>query len=471
MTEQDIAEVWQQTLHTLEQSPSLTERQLAFVRLAKPMATVGDNVFLAVPHEPARNFLENSLREELVTALGSVLGHEVRLGITVDPELAAEALTGPAADYTEPEPDFSEPAPREPSAPPTADTSAADCATSLNARFTFESFVVGKTNRFPHAAALAVAEGPARAYNPLFIYGGSGLGKTHLLHAIGHYTHNLFPHVRVRYVSSEEFTNDFINSIREGKQGAFQRRYRDVDVLLIDDIQFLAGKEQTIEEFFHTFNALHHANKQVVITSDVPPKQLDGFAERLRTRFEWGLITDIKPPDVETRMAILRKKTVAENLDASDEVLNYIASRIDSNIRELEGALIRVTAFANLNHQALDLALAKVVLADLLIDDGTAEMSPSTIITQAAAYFSLSVDDLIGPSRSRAVVAARHIAMYLCREQTDLSLPAIAKHFGGRDHSTVLSACRKIEGQISERKSTYTQVAELTQKIRQQPSA
>ncbi len=243
-----------------------------------------------------------------------------------------------------------------------------------------------------------MAEAPAKAYNPLFIYGDSGLGKTHLLHAIGHYAHNLYPNVRVRYVNSEEFTNDFINSIGEGKAGAFQRRYRDVDVLLIDDIQFLQGKEQTMEEFFHTFNALHNANKQVVITSDLPPKQLNGFEDRLRSRFEWGLITDVQPPDLETRIAILRKKASSERLAAPDDVLSYIGSRISTNIRELEGALIRVTAFANLNRQQVDLPLAEIVLKDLITDEDSAEITPAAIIAQTAAYFGLTIDDLCGSS-------------------------------------------------------------------------
>lgn len=339
----------------------------------------------------------------------------------------------------------------------------------LNPKYVFDTFVIGASNRFAHAAAVAVAEAPAKAYNPLFIYGDSGLGKTHLLHAIGHYTHNLYSHVRVRYVNSEEFTNDFINSIGEGKAGAFQRRYRDVDVLLIDDIQFLQGKEQTMEEFFHTFNALHNANKQVVITSDLPPKQLAGFEARLRSRFEWGLITDVQPPDLETRIAILRKKASNENLAAPNDVLSYIASKISSNIRELEGALIRVTAFANLNRQQVDLALAEIVLKDLITDDEPQEITPAAVIAQTAGYFGLTIDDLCGTSRSRVLVTARQIAMYLCRELTDLSLPKIGQQFGGRDHTTVMHANRKIAGQMAERRSTYNQVTELTSRIKQQP--
>jgi chromosomal replication initiator protein len=337
----------------------------------------------------------------------------------------------------------------------------------LNPKYTFETFVIGASNRFAHAAAVAVAEAPAKAYNPLFVYGESGLGKTHLLHAIGHYAHNLYPGVRVRYVNSEEFTNDFINSIRDDKASAFQRRYRDVDVLLIDDIQFLQGKVQTMEEFFHTFNTLHNANKQVVITSDVPPKQLAGFEERMRSRFEWGLLTDVQPPDLETRIAILRKKAIGERLQVRDDVLEYIASKISTNIRELEGALIRVTAFASLNRQQVDLSLAEIVLKDLIPADNTPEITAATIMAQTAAYFSLTMEDLCGSSRSRVLVNARQIAMYLCRELTDLSLPKIGQQFGGRDHTTVIHADRKIRHLMAERRSIYNQVTELTNRIKQ----
>ncbi|MBD5784647.1 chromosomal replication initiator protein DnaA [Cellulosimicrobium terreum] len=466
--DENIADVWAQTLSILEDTPDMTSRQMAFVRLAKPLAILDDTVFIAVPHEQTRRYLETGVRDELVTAISSYLGRDVRFGITVDPELSAEPVSAPASrpavarpaypDLDDDLPDLPAPAPQRPQAEPSR----------LNPKYVFETFVIGSSNRFAHAAAVAVAEAPAKAYNPLFIYGDSGLGKTHLLHAIGHYAHNLYPNVRVRYVNSEEFTNDFINSIGEGKAGAFQRRYRDVDVLLIDDIQFLQGKEQTMEEFFHTFNALHNANKQVVITSDLPPKQLNGFEDRLRSRFEWGLITDVQPPDLETRIAILRKKASNERLNAPDDVLSYIGSRISTNIRELEGALIRVTAFANLNRQQVDLPLAEIVLKDLITDEDSAEITPAAIIAQTAAYFGLTIDDLCGSSRSRVLVTARQIAMYLCRELTDLSLPKIGQQFGGRDHTTVMHANRKITEQMAERRSTYNQVTELTSRIKQQ---
>ncbi len=328
--------------------------------------------------------------------------------------------------------------------------------------------MTGSSNRFAHAAAVAVAEAPAKAYNPLFIYGESGLGKTHLLHAVGHYAHGLFGGIRVRYVSSEEFTNDFINSIRDGKAEGFRRRYRDVDVLLVDDIQFLEHKEQTQEEFFHTFNTLHNANKQIVISSDRPPKQLVTLEDRLRNRFEWGLLTDVQPPELETRIAILRKKAAQERMAAPPEVLEYIASKISTNIRELEGALIRVTAFASLNRQPVDLSLAEIVLKDLIPDHAGPEITVATIMAQTAQYFGLSIEDLCGQSRSRGLVTARQIAMYLCRELTEMSLPKIGQQFGNRDHTTVMHADRKIRQLMAEKRSVYNQVTELTNRIKQQ---
>nr|WP_317633389.1 chromosomal replication initiator protein DnaA [Streptomyces sp. SCSIO ZS0520] len=338
----------------------------------------------------------------------------------------------------------------------------------LNPKYLFDTFVIGASNRFAHAAAVAVAEAPAKAYNPLFIYGESGLGKTHLLHAIGHYARSLYPGTRVRYVSSEEFTNEFINSIRDGKGDSFRKRYREMDILLVDDIQFLADKESTQEEFFHTFNTLHNANKQIVLSSDRPPKQLVTLEDRLRNRFEWGLITDVQPPELETRIAILRKKAVQEQLNAPPEVLEFIASRISRNIRELEGALIRVTAFASLNRQPVDLGLTEIVLKDLIPggEDAAPEITATAIMAATADYFGLTVDDLCGSSRSRVLVTARQIAMYLCRELTDLSLPKIGAQFGGRDHTTVMHADRKIRALMAERRSIYNQVTELTNRIK-----
>ncbi len=495
-----IAQVWDRAVGRIATDPSTTSQQLAFIRLARPLGLLDDTVLLAVGNEFTKDYLESRVRGELSDALSTVLGTDTRFAVTVDPSLDQDRSTPSAQteqtgvgqvrderyeEWTnrvgQDDEQRTETAPHRipDDGPDQADRPAsrrADHAqqrgvvepAKLNPNYIFDSFVIGSSNRFAHAAAVAVAEAPAKAYNPLFIYGDSGLGKTHLLHAIGHYAFSLYPGVRVRYVNSEEFTNDFINSISEGKAGAFQRRYREVDVLLVDDIQFLQGKEQTMEEFFHTFNTLHNANKQVVITSDLPPKQLNGFEDRMRSRFEWGLITDVQPPDLETRIAILRKKAGNENMQAPDDVLGYIASKISTNIRELEGALIRVTAFANLNRQQVDLALAEIVLKDLITDEDTAEITAAAIIAQTANYFGLTIDDLCGSSRSRVLVTGRQIAMYLCRELTDMSLPKIGQQFGGRDHTTVMHANRKIRELMAERRSIYNQVTELTNRIKQQ---
>jgi chromosomal replication initiator protein len=339
--------------------------------------------------------------------------------------------------------------------------------TRLNEKYTFDTFVIGASNRFAHAASVAVAEAPSRAYNPLFIWGESGLGKTHLLHAVGHYAQRLFPGMRVRYVSTEEFTNDFINSLRDDRKVAFQRRYRDIDILLVDDIQFLEGKEGTQEEFFHTFNTLHNANKQIVVSSDRPPKRLETLEDRLRTRFEWGLITDIQPPELETRIAILRKKAAQDRLDVPGEVLEFIATRVEANIRELEGALIRVTAFASLNQQPVDVGLAEIVLRDLIPDSHAPEITAPTIMGVTSEFFDVTLDDLCGPGKTKALATARQIAMYLCRELTDMSLPKIGQTFGGRDHTTVMHADKKIRKEMAERRRIYDQVQELTSRIKQ----
>ncbi|WP_319463194.1 chromosomal replication initiator protein DnaA [Micromonospora sp. RTP1Z1] len=343
----------------------------------------------------------------------------------------------------------------------------AESGNRLNPKYMFETFVIGSSNRFAHAASVAVAESPAKAYNPLFIYGSSGLGKTHLLHAIGHYATTLGTARSVRYVSTEEFTNDFINSLRDDKTSAFQRRYRDVDILLIDDIQFLENRERTQEEFFHTFNTLHNANKQIVITSDRSPRQLATLEDRMRTRFEWGLLADIQPPDLETRIAILQKKAAQERMYAPPDVLEFIASRVSNSIRELEGALIRVTAFASLTRSTVELSLAEEVLRDFMPDGAGPEITADQIMVSTADYFGVSLEDLRGQSRSRVLVNARQVAMYLCRELTELSLPRIGQAFGGRDHTTVMHADRKIRQQMAERRSLYNQIAELTNRIKQ----
>jgi chromosomal replication initiator protein len=511
-----LGPVWERLIEELPAA------QRAWLTASKPITLHDSTAIVAVADDFTRSQLESRLRPRLENSLSESLGRDVHLAVTVDPSLTAEipelgtepgdastdnplhpqddmstnhrvdmsglerersAMGAPPGPDEFAKPAFSagkaetgtgtgaQPAPAPKPGPPTpsAGTPTQSVAeTRLNPKYLFESFVIGSSNRFAHAAAVAVAEAPGKAYNPLLIYGDSGLGKTHMLHAIGHYVRSLFAGARVRYVSSEEFTNDFINAIRDDRAASFQRRYRDVDVLLIDDIQFLEGKIQTQEEFFHTFNTLHNASRQIVISSDRPPKRLEALENRLRNRFEWGLITDVQPPDLETRIAILRKKAATERLTAPPDVLEFIASKIQTNIRELEGALIRVTAFASLNKQEVDLTLAEIVLKDLIPEGGEPEITAGVIIAQTSAYFGLSIDDLCGTSRSRVLVTARQIAMYLCRELTELSLPKIGQQFGGRDHTTVMHADRKIRQLMAERRSVYNQVTELTNRIKQQ---
>ena len=474
----DLNEVWTRAIGGLGDD-ALTPQQRAFVSLTRPLALVEDTALVAAPNEFTKDVLETRLRPLVVSALSNALGREIRLAISVDPSIAPnldEEATDELADATyaesvAPTPQFLNAIGGTARPGGGAPVSKQDETSRLNPKYTFDTFVAGSSNKLAHAAAVATAEMPARAYNPLFIYGESGLGKTHLLHAIGHYTRDLYHGAKVRYVSSEEFTNDFINSIRDDKASVFQRRYRDVDVLLIDDIQFLSGKVQTQEEFFHTFNTLHNADKQIVVTSDLPPKQLQDFEDRMRSRFEWGLITDIKPPELETRIAILRKKVGQEKLQVPAEVLEFIASKVTTNIRELEGALIRISAYANLNRSPVEMELAEAVLKDLLPDQVGPEITAAVIMNEASGYFGISIDDLIGSSRSRTLVTARQIAMYLCRELTDLSLPAIGQSFGGRDHTTVMHAERKIRQLMAERRGLYNQVADLTTRIKVQTKA
>lgn len=339
-------------------------------------------------------------------------------------------------------------------------------ANGLNPRYTFDSFVIGSSNSFTAAAAEAVVVNPAQTYNPLFIYGGPGLGKTHLLHAIGNYALVLNPKARVQYVSSEAFTNEFINAVAGAALNSFKAKYREVDYLLIDDIQFLKGKKGTLEEFFHTFNTLHTAGKQVVITSDVPPKELDDFEERLISRLEWGLLTDIQPPNLETRIAILRKKARQEGMVIPDEVTQWIASNVFSNIRELEGALIRVTAFSSLSGQPVTLRSAQEILRDFVTGKNSREITPKMIIEFTAKYFGIQAEEIMSPDRSRTVVGPRQVAMYLCRELTDLSLPKVGEAFGGRDHTTVMHAVKKIAKSMNEDSATYDSITEITNDIR-----
>jgi chromosomal replication initiator protein len=455
---------WTSIRSSLSVSESISPAELGFINLVEPRGVMAGTIYLEVPNDFTRSVIEQRMRTALlqaIAALGPDAGVQ-NFAVVVNPDIE-QRVPEVAPVPVEQEQDHSRPV-----APVTEIGSGRSGDDSkLNPKYIFDHFVIGSSNRFAHAAAVAVAEAPAKAYNPLFIYGESGLGKTHLLHAIGHYAVNLYPGIRVRYVSTEEFTNDFINSIANNRGTQFHSRYRTIDLLLIDDIQFLAGKDETQEAFFHTFNTLHDHNKQIVITSDVPPKHLTGFEDRMRSRFEWGLITDVQAPDLETRIAILRKKAQNEKLRVPDEVLEFIASRVTSNIRELEGTLIRVTAFASLNRQQVDMSLAQTVLKDLITFDEDNIIAPIDIINHTADYFRLTVDDLYGSSRSQTIASARQIAMYLCRELTNLSLPKIGQLFGGRDHTTVMYANKKISELMQERRSIYNQVTELTSRIKQ----
>ncbi len=467
MTEQPISETWATVLGRLAQDDAITPMLQGFLNLVEPKGIAAGTFYLEVPNEFTASMLNQRMRVPLLAAMSDldVPAPVTSFYVVVNPELEEVRAAEPQSPVDE----LAEPVELHAAPPAVFDTSGTDRPrdSRLNPKYSFDSFVIGQSNRFAHAAAVAVAEAPAKAYNPLFIYGDSGLGKTHLLHAIGHYAMSLYPGIRVRYVSSEEFTNDFINSIANNRGSLFQQRYRNIDILLIDDIQFLQGKAETQEAFFHTFNILHDHNKQIVITSDVPPKHLTGFEDRMRSRFEWGLITDVQAPDLETRIAILRKKAQSERLQVPDDILEYMASKVSSNIRELEGTLIRVTAFASLNRTPVDMPLVQTVLKDLITDDTDNVVAPVDIITATADYFKLTVDDLYGSSRSQAVATARQIAMYLCRELTSLSLPKIGQLFGNRDHTTVMYANKKISELMKERRSIYNQVTELTARIKQ----
>ncbi len=467
LTSLELTQLWERVV--LEISTGEPQHR-AFLAMTKPLGLLPNedgpaSLLVAAPKSFAKDELESRLRPAINEVLTRELAGATNIAVMVDESIELADLPEPAIVVELPRPGTG----RENQSDIRSSTTEPS-SSQLNERYTFETFVTGESNRFARAAAIAVAEAPAKAYNPLFIYGDSGLGKTHLLHAIGAYSRELFPNIRVRYVSSEEFTNDFINSIRDDKATSFQRRYRDLDVLLIDDIQFLENKERTQEEFFHTFNTLHNAKKQIVISSDRSPKQLTTLEDRLRSRFAWGFTIDVQPPELETRIAILRKKAAQDRLNAPDDVLEYIASKISTNIRELEGALIRVTAFASLNRQSVDMGLAEIVLKDLMPNETNLEITAATIMAQTATFFKLTLEDLCGTSRSRALVEARQIAMYLCRELTDLSLPKIGQTFGGRDHTTVMHADRKIRELMAERRALYNHVNEITTKIKQQGS-
>ncbi len=418
---------------------------------ARPVALDGSTFVLGVGTPFAKDWIETRYLEPLREALRAGSGRALDVAVL-------------AGDFSDDEPSPEEwPSGREQIPPIPAQATE---RSAFHPKYTFESFVIGSSNRFAHAAAMAVAEAPAEAYNPLFIYGGAGLGKTHLLHAIGRYVADFHGDLRTLYVSTEQFMNEFILALQRRTIPDFHRRYRAADLLLMDDIQFLEGKERTQEEFFHTFNALH-PHSQIIITSDRPPKKISALEERLRTRFEWGLITDIQPPDLETRIAILQRKSETDNLSMAPDVMTYIASRIQTNVRELEGALIRVAAYASLTRSEPTLELAQEVLQAVLPNTLETRVTADVVISVAAEYFDVTPDEIRSSNRSRPLVNARQMAMYLCRELTDLSLPKIGERFGGRDHSTVLHATNKIRRQMQERQSSFEQVRELTTRIRQ----
>ncbi|WP_412099775.1 chromosomal replication initiator protein DnaA [Corynebacterium aurimucosum] len=508
--------------------PNFSHSQRLNLQLVEPIMIGDGYALIAAPHENAKTVIETELGEYITRALSQHMGRPCSLAVTIaappQPAPQEESPTpAPQRPIQTEAPDhgmghqaqaFQQPTPPAPTSQPetpshhqprswetahspasldelaqhyseqqsTAPSGYPEAAgaripreepahnpnreKSLNPKHTFENFVIGSSNRFANGAAVAVAENPARAYNPLFIWGGSGLGKTHLLHAAGNYAQVLHPGLRVKYVSSEEFTNDYINSLRDDRQESFKRRYRNLDILMVDDIQFLEGKESTQEEFFHTFNALHQANKQIILSSDRPPKQLTTLEDRLRTRFEGGLITDIQPPDLETRIAILMKKASADGTDVDRSVLELIASRFESSIRELEGALIRVSAYSSLVNEPISLEMAEIALHDLAPDSADRQITAAAIIEVTADYFNIDVDTLRGSGKKRAVAHARQLAMYLCRELTELSLPKIGDQFGGKDHTTVIYADRKIRKEMTENRNTYDEIQALTQRVK-----
>ncbi len=459
----DIAErIWEQAAPKLRADLSDATWH-AWFQAVRPLRFQHDVLVLGVPSSLAAERIRSAYHPMLDDALRGATGRDVAVEFLVDTDARTDDDIRPAGPLVLTEP------PPEPALPaPSASSESTWASGTLNPRYTFDQFVIGASNRFAHAAALSVAEAPSQAYNPLFIYGPAGLGKTHLLQAIGHHVRSLYPKKRVRYVSTESFMNDFVEAIRERtRMPVFKRRYRELDVLLIDDIQFLERTQELQEEFFHTFNQLHNEGGQIVISSDRSPKSIATLEDRLRTRFEWGLITDVQPPEFETRLAILRKKAGSENLGGiPDEVLGFIASNVRDNIRELEGALIRVAAYSSLNRAALSEEVARTVLADLLPATKPRAITADLILEETAKMFGFTVDELCGKSRRRPLVTARQISMYVMREVTDFSYPRIAEAFGGRDHTTVMYAVDKIRGQMTESHVTFEQVSDLIGRVR-----
>lgn len=456
----DIQSLWEKTLNIVK--TELTEVGFnTWIKSLKPIKLTQDALYLLAPTEFSKNILDARYKDLVGNAVKLVASkkYEIKFILENDDIFKEIDLPKDVEKKVDPENIVED---------NSKNASSDELLTStLNPKYTFDTFVIGNSNRFAHAASLAVAEAPAKAYNPLFIYGGVGLGKTHLMHAIGHYILNNNPKARVVYVSSEKFTNELINSIKDDKNVEFRNKYRNVDVLLVDDIQFIAGKERTQEEFFHTFNALYEANKQIIISSDRPPKEIPTLEDRLRSRFEWGLIADIQPPDFETRIAILKKKADMENLNVPNEVMVYIANKIQSNIRELEGALIRIVAFASLSNAEISVELATDVLKDIISSKNNKQITVELIQDVVASYYNLRIDDFKSKRRTKNVAYPRQIAMYLARKLTDLSLPKIGEEFGGRDHTTVIHAYEKISEDLEKDDTLKDTIDDLIKKINQ----
>ncbi|NGU31572.1 chromosomal replication initiator protein DnaA [Clostridium perfringens] len=449
--------LWEQALNIIKGEIS----EISFntwIKSCTPIS-ISDNILkLSVPNEFTKGILDTRYKDLLIQALKIVTSRKFKIEFYLESDLEEEKEN--------------EEKQKEEKKENTNDVDGSivvsdEMSATLNPKYTFQSFVIGNSNRFAHAASLAVAESPAKAYNPLFIYGGVGLGKTHLMHAIGHYILQENPKAKVVYVSSEKFTNELINAIKDDKNEEFRNKYRKVDVLLIDDIQFIAGKERTQEEFFHTFNALHEENKQIILSSDRQPKEIPTLEDRLRSRFEWGLIADIQPPDFETRMAILKKKADVEGLNVPNEVMVYIATKIKSNIRELEGALIRIIAYSSLTNRDVSVDLASEALKDIISNKESAPVTVKTIQESVANYYNLRIEDLKSQRRTRNIAYPRQIAMYLSRKLTDMSLPKIGEEFGGRDHTTVIHAYEKISENLKTDEGLQSMINDITKKLTQ----
>lgn len=451
---QNIEELWVTVLKEIEKKVSKPSFE-TWLKNTKAIEFNQDMLTVIVPNEFAQDWLEGTYTDFIHEILFNITGSHLKVKF-ITPSDSEEKTEDEDTDLKQEKSSFIDMKQKQPNK-----------RTMLNPKYTFDTFVIGTGNRFAHAAALAVAEAPAKSYNPLFIYGGVGLGKTHLMHAIGHYVREHNPHTNVVYLSSEKFTNEFINAIMDNKAGHFRNKYRNVDVLLVDDIQFLAGKEQTQEEFFHTFNTLHEENKQIIISSDRPPKEIPTLEERLRSRFEWGLITDITPPDLETRIAILTKKAKAEGLiDIPNEVMLYIANQIDTNVRELEGALIRVVAYSSLVNQDIDTALAIEALKDIIPNNKPKKLTITAIQEAVGEKYNVKLEELLAKKRTKSIAFPRQIAMYLSRELTDLSLPKIGEEFGGRDHTTVIHAHTKIIKEMNNDTNLAREIEDLKEKLK-----